>query len=289
MNLIKTIQAIKTLKIQGAENVSTKALESIKDHIKNFKPSSNLELFLELEHSKSLLINTRPTEPELRNYLHAIQVITKKDSKATKQEIIKKISQLLNQKSKSKKKIIQNGKKLIQKNSIIYTHCHSSTVTSILIAMRRNIKEVHNTETRPLFQGRITAKELAKANIKVVDYIDSQMLDAMKDANVILIGADAITKDGLYNKVGSEEIAMLARDKKIPLYSCASLWKFDFQEEKIEARSGQEVWAHHPKNIKIENLAFDLVPLKLIKGIVCEKGILKPKDFIKEAIREIKC
>ena len=287
MSLIKTIQDIKSLKIQGAENISTKALESIKDHIKKLRVSSNIELFMELERSKQLLSNTRPTEPQLRNYLNAIQVITKKDSKTTKQEILNKISQLLKQKSEAKQKIINNGKKLIKNNSIIYTHCHSSTVTSILIAMKKNIKEVHNTETRPRYQGRITAKELAKHKIKIIQFVDSQMLDAMKDSNLILIGADAITEKGLYNKVGSEEIAYLAKEKKIPFYSCASLWKFDFKEEKIEERSEQEIWPHHPKNIQIENAAFDLIPLKLIKGIVCEKGILTPKEFIKEAKKVI--
>jgi len=289
MSLIKTIQDIKSLKIQGAENVSTKALESIKAQIKKTNARTNIELFMELERSKQLLINTRSTEPQLRNYLNAIQVITKKKPKETKQEILKKITQLLKQKSEAKTKITAHGKKLIKRNSIVYTHCHSSSVTSILIAMKKNLKEVHNTETRPRYQGRITAIELAKHKIKIIQFIDSEMLDAMKDANLILIGADAITEKGLYNKVGSEEIAFLAKQKKIPVYSCASLWKFDYQEEIIEERSDQEVWPHHPKNIQIQNSAFDLVPLELIKGIVCEKGILTPKQFIKEAKKVILC
>jgi ribose 1,5-bisphosphate isomerase len=289
MTLKKTIQDIKSLKIQGAENVSTKALEAVKEQIKKSKPKSNIELFMELEKSKQLLINTRPTEPQLRNYLNAIQIITKKAPNQTKQELIKKISKLLKQKIKSKKQIVNNGKKLIKKNFIVYTHCHSSSVTSILITMKKNLKEVHNTETRPLYQGRITSKELAQHKIKVIEFIDSEMLSAMKDANLILIGADAITEQGLYNKVGSEEIAIIAKEKNIPLYSCASLWKFDCKEEIIEERSEQEVWAHHPKNIHIENPAFDKVPLNLIKGIICEKGILTPKKFLQEAKRIIKC
>jgi len=75
--------------------------------------------------------------------------------------------------------------------------------------------------TRPLYQGRKTSKELRRAGIKVTMFVDSAALIAMEDsrgkkANLIFLGADAITKKGVINKVGSGMYAELAKLHKIP-------------------------------------------------------------------------
>jgi len=285
MDLKKVCDDIKSLRIQGAENVSTAALEALADVVKKTKKDSKIHILLELEHAKSLLIETRPTEPEMRNYIeHIVKFTRNLPNKSIKSKIIKKIVLTLKEKKQNKEKIIEFGEKLIKDNDIIYTHCHSGTVTAIILKAHKHKKiKVNNTETRPLYQGRITAKELSDANVKVKHYVDSAATDAMKDANLVLIGADAVTFNGVYNKIGSEMISFVADKYNKPLYVCTSLWKFDNHLEKIEERDYKEVWKHAPKNIEIHNPAFEKIPLSLIKGIICEEGILRPKKFIKRA------
>lgn len=280
---------IKSLKIQGAENVSTAALEATYDYIKKSKYESKFLLQLELEHAKIQLVKTRPTEPEMRNYLEHISNYSKllEPTKDFKKELLKKISNLIKEKKENKTKIINNGTKLIKNNFIVYTHCHSVTVTSII--KQSKIKEVHNTETRPLYQGRKTAIELLNAKIKVKHYVDSSVIEAMKDADIVLLGADAVTFNGVYNKVGSEMIAFVADKLNKPVYICTSLWKFDQHLETIEERDHNEVWPNHPKGIEIHNPAFEKIPFSLIKGIICEEGILRPKKFVKKARKLLEC
>ncbi|MDP3728084.1 MAG: translation initiation factor eIF-2B [bacterium] len=283
MNVQETCKAIKELRIQGAENITTAALLAIKDAIQRSKAKTKEAMLWELDLARIHLINTRPTEPEMRNYLNAFFSYAEQEE-YKKQKLLKKIDFLLQKQKENKDKINFHGDSLIKNHAKIYTHCHSSTVNAILKkANKRKIITVYNTETRPLFQGRITATELAKEKIPIHHYVDASMCNAIKEADIILIGADAISSEGVYNKIGSELLAILANHYHKPLYVCASLMKLDAHREIIEERSAKEIWEKAPKEVQIHNPAFEKIHLKHIKGIICEQGILRPKKFIKKA------
>ncbi|MBT3984943.1 ribose 1,5-bisphosphate isomerase [archaeon] len=270
--LHETHRKIKRLKIQGAENISTAGILALEYVIK--KSHS----FTEIENATKKLISARPTEPQLENYLY---YITKFRKEHTQIETLKEIKRLLKEKKEAHKKIMEHGKKLIEKNDIVFTHCHSSNVIGVLKKCKK-IK-VYNTETRPRYQGRKTAKELAKARIPVTHFIDSAARIAIKESDIVLLGADSITYNKVYNKIGSELMALTAKNYKVPVYICASLWKFNPHRETIEERPIKEVWKNPPKGVKVKNYAFEKINFSLIKGIVCEEGILKPKKFVKKA------
>jgi len=276
MDLNTTCRKIKQLKIQGAENVATAAIEALLHIANKSKAKDRLSFILELEKAKAQLFATRPTEPAMRNYL---EYITNKAKKINKTQTKKLIKQVLKEKKQAKKDLIKNGVKLVKKKHTVFTHCHSSTVIDILKKVK---PKVHNTETRPLFQGRQTAKDLAKAGIKVEHYTDAQARLALKGSDIMLIGADAVTYNKVYNKVGSEMLAIIAKTRRVPVYVACSLWKFDPHKEIVEERSPTEVWKA-PKGVTVKNYAFEKINFKYIKGIICEKGILKPKKFVRVA------
>ena len=180
--------------------------------------------------------------------------------------------------------------KLIRKGDIIFTHCHSTNVINALIYAKKKGKnfEVYNTETRPLFQGRKTAKDLRKAGIKVTMFIDSALGVALsgeqknKKVDKVFLGADALLKDGIINKIGSELVAQVAKNNKIPVYIIADSWKFTKSKVPTEQRKLAEIWDNAPKNIKIKNPAFEFVPKKYIKSIISELGNLSYGDFLKK-------
>ena len=268
--LNQTYKKIKSLKIQGATNISHAAILAIQDTIKKEK---------NILQARKKLISARPTEPELENYLN---YITKFHQKHTKTQTLTEIRHLLKAKKQLIKIIHKNGSKLIKKGNTIFTHCHSSLVIGSLKQAKKKIKKVYNTETRPSFQGRMTSKDLAKLKIPVTHIVDSASRIAIKKSDLMLIGADSITYNRVFNKIGSELMALTARDYHVPVYVCASLWKFNPHKETIEERPSSEIW-RAPKGVKVRNYAFEKISFKLIKGIVCEEGILKPKKFVKEA------
>jgi ribose 1,5-bisphosphate isomerase len=181
---------------------------------------------------------------------------------------------------------------LIKEDETIFTHCHSTNVINSLIFTHKRKKhfQVYNTETRPLFQGRKTSKDLRKAGIKVTMFIDSAIATALEKENMqdnlytnkIFLGADALLNEGIINKVGSKAISELAFYNKIPVYIIADSWKFTKKKIQIENRSLNEVWDNSPKNIKIKNPAFEFVPKKYITAIVTEYGVMKYSEFVKK-------
>ena len=257
------LRGIKTIKIQGAKNIAKKALYAYS--------------LIPTKSSKKKLLSLRPTEPLLQNIL----------DKAEKQSYKK----ILDHFDSSQEKINKATFKLIKNNEVIFTHCHSSTVTKALIYAKKRKKkfEVYNTETRPLFQGRKTSRELIRAGIKVTQFVDSAAMIALtrkqgtKEVNKMFLGADALVKRGVINKVGSGMFSKIAYDNKIPVYILADSWKYSSKPVKLEKRSFKEVWEDVAKKIKIVNPSFEFVPRKYIKKIVSEYGDLSYSNFLKKA------
>ena len=257
----KICKDIKSLKIQGARNVAKKALYAY-------------NLFPTLK-SKKKLLSLRATEPMMENVLNLVKT--------------KPYHEILPHFDSAQEKINQLVFKLIKNNDVIFTHCHSTNVTHALIYAKKKGKkfEVYNTETRPMFQGRKTAKELKRNKIKVTMFVDSAIGVALsketgKQPDLVLLGSDALMKKGVINKIGSETIARIARQEKIPVYIVADSWKFTKQKIPIEQRELNEVWERAPKNIKIKNPAFEFIPKKYISGIITELGFVSYGEFLRK-------
>ncbi len=291
MSFKKIVSDIKSLKIQGAEAVAKAAANAILLTVKKSKSKTSVKFIQELEKAKEILIATRPTEPAMRNGLNYItNHLSSNDVEEIKKEVIKRINFVLEHFEKAQSIVEEITSQKIKKGMVVYTHCHSSTVVRSLIkAKSKGIKfKVNNTETRPLFQGRTTAKDLAKAGIPVTFFIDSAARLALKKADIALIGADAITADGkVINKIGSELIAEVANKYDVPVYVCTDSWKFDpltifGKDVKIEERNPNEVWKNPPKNVKVANFAFEKIDPELITGVITELGIYRPSVLLEE-------
>jgi len=270
------IDKIKSLEIQGAEKIAVSAVEAFGLKLKETTDPG------ELQKAATELIDTRPTEPALRNALkYCLQNYTQNPDVA---------GYVTSYFKEAKQKIAEYGAKKLESGMIVFTHCHSSTVEAICIKAKEQGKSitVYNTETRPKFQGRITAENLAKAGIPVVHFVDSAHRTYMKKADILLFGCDAISSDGrIYNKVGTEALAAFAFENEIPSFSCTNSWKMDPQtvtgfEEIIEQRDPKEVWENPPAGVTIKNPAFDMVKSDLVTGIITELGIYKPETLILE-------
>lgn len=286
-NLI--LKEIKQVKVQGAENVAKAGAKALLIAASQYKDSSGKHFNFFIDKTKNEILRTRPTEPMLRNTLKFLTLRLEYFDKPYDElkEREKKLCEHLEQASKT---ISVIGSKKIKNGDIVFTHCHSSAVVNILKAAKKEGKRfsVHNTETRPLFQGRITARELVNSGIPVVHYIAEAARLALKKADIMLIGADAISSEGkVINKIGSELFAEVAQRFNVPVYVCTNSWKFDplsvfGYDEEIEIRPSKEVWPTAPKGVKIDNYAFEKVDPDLISGVISEIGVYKPEVFVEE-------
>ena len=294
-----TYRQIKNLTIQGATAIAKSTIIALQ-HYGVSLPTSNSKLWRQrIKSAAYLLLSARPTEPMAQNGVkYILSYLTKtKNTQLLKQQLNQSAKDFLNLLTISGQKIAQSGQTLIKTKDNVFTHCHSWVVEQILIKAKQSGKRffVYNTETRPLFQGRITARQLLKANIPVTMVADSSAgflishysgEELMMDK--IIVGADALLADGtVINKIGSFTIALVAKQEKVPIYIAAPLLKFyPYSKIKIEQRSPTEIWPRAPKKLKIINFAFDSIPAKYISGIICEAGIIKP-TALKQTVKRL--
>ncbi len=294
----RIIADIKSIKIQGARNVAKASVQALILQAKYSKAKTPRAFYNEIKKLSIILADTRPTEPMMRNALNEaiafLYVESKgKNIKTVKKKFIEKQKAYLEKVAEDKKKIFQYGAKLIPKGALVITHCHSSTVTGILKkAKGKNIKVIA-CETRPRYQGRITAKELADAGIDTTLVVDGAMNLYMKKADLVMVGADSITSRGdLINKVGTSTLAHIAKMHDTSFYSAAELSKYSAmtfygEREKIEQRNPKEVWEKPPRKVKISNPAFDVTSSKYINAYITEVGVIPPPAFFTLATKKL--
>lgn len=279
MKYDEIIQKIKSLEIQGAERIALAAVEAFAIKLQESKDLAFLEKVYEE------LKATRPTEPALRNALRYCL-----ENYETHPNAVEEVTKHFKE---GKQKIAEYGSKKILDGMIVFTHCHSSTVEAAIFEAKRQGKKfiVYCTETRPRFQGRMTAEDIAKEGIPVVHFVDSAGRTAMKKADIFLFGCDAVTSEGkLINKIGTEFLAEFANQARIPAYSVTNSWKFDPEtilgfEEEIEQRDPKEVWENPPKGVTIFNPAFEITSPDVFTGVITEIGIYKSESLV-HAIKE---
>lgn len=292
----ETVERIKKLEIQGATNVAIAGIECLGIQATSLDVKTREAFFKSLDDAQDVLACCRETEPCLRNGLKYVikkaRLAETNDVKELKKLIVTYSNEYIDLLKTAKFKIAQIGAKRIPDHSLIFTHCHSSAVTQILIeAAKSKTFEVINTETRPLFQGRITAKELAEHGIPVTHVVDSAMRWVVthfrNKIDLILIGSDSITAEGtVFNKIGSRLLALMAHENHIPLYVVTTILKYNPDSllgnlETIEMRSVEEIWKNPPKGVKLLNPAFETISHDLISSLITEVGVF-PSTLISE-------
>ncbi|NMA44247.1 MAG: S-methyl-5-thioribose-1-phosphate isomerase [Candidatus Diapherotrites archaeon] len=297
----KTVRDIKSLKIQGATNVRKKAISAIAKSVKSSKEKNPANFRKEFFQNCSLLFNSRPTEPELRTAIRIVkQSIADKNLSVSemKEKIIESIQKYEKNRAKAMEDISRFGANMIEPNSTILTICHSSTVVKMLIKAKKKINHVYCLETRPRYQGRITARALSDAGIKVTLLVDNAASTVMKKCDYFFSGTDAFLADGdIINKIGTNHVSILCKKYDVKHYAVMSTHKFEpstllGKQQPIEQRDVSEVWSEKEmkkfgaKKIKLMNPAFDRTDSSTIEGIICEIGIFTPQNLVMKLIEK---
>ncbi len=292
-----TAEKIRRIEVQGARNVAIAAIQAFQTLAEQTKATDKQELLKELRDAQELFASARETEPLMRNAMRYIinqtQTAPTEQVDALRKVVNETADRFLKDLAASSMRAAEVGAKRIGNGSVVFTHCHSSTVTKMLAKAKADGVDfrVICTETRPAYQGRITAKELVGLGIDTTFIVDSAARTFMGEVDVAFVGADAITSEGnVVNKIGTGGIAVIASEARVPFYVVSELLKFNPETlhggcEKIEQRNPAEVWSEAPQGLKVKNPAFDVTPNRYIHGIICEEGIIPPQ-MVLETMRK---
>ncbi len=303
-NVAVLIEAMRCLAIRGAPLIGIAAAYGVALASLQIKKTEVNEVRSYLLSTIDILASTRPTAVNLfwalkrqRRILDAWQ----KNCVASLQKHLIDEAFLIHQEDFEMCEHISSfGVELLPQSCSILTHCNAGALatggrgTALGIVTKAweegKLKCIYIDETRPLLQGaRLTAWEMKQANIPMTLITDTTAAVLMKQRkiNAVIVGADRITMNGdVANKVGTYNVAVLAKHHGIPIYAAAPISTIDFKmntgkDIPIEERDGKEVTELFGKRIAPEGIAvyspaFDVTPNELLTAIVTDKGILYP-------------
>ena len=305
--------AIRNLVVRGAPAIGVSGAFGLALAALQSKATTKDKLLEDLELAKKILFETRPTAINLEWGLDKIMQVAQhgSDVNEIKQSIIDNAKKMAEDDVQINMKMGKIGSELFDENDTIMTHCNAGALATVAygtaLGVIRATKEsgkkikVIVTETRPVQQGsRLTAFELKHDGIDVSLIPDTAVGYCMANGlvNKVVVGADRILRTGhVFNKIGTYQIATMAKQHGIPFYVAAPLSTFDLHSNPddvvIEQRNASEVTGigdkkTAPGDINVINPAFDITPPELISGIITEKGIAKPpfEESVKKLFEE---
>jgi methylthioribose-1-phosphate isomerase len=296
-------RAIKSLQVRGAPALGAAAALGMYLGVKDCVCPDWGNFSRKLDAVAKYIGSSRPTARNLFWGMEIIQAVARANKKQPiekiKEIILRQAQAIIREDMVSCRQIGAYGAKLLKNNSRVLTLCNAGilatidygTALGVVYAAQKQGKQikVFASETRPLLQGaRLSAWELHKQGIDVTLIADNTAAKLMHDGQIDLVvtGADRIAANGdAANKIGTFNLAVLARYHKIHFYIAAPRSTFDLKIKdqkgiKIEIRKRDEVTSilfkrnTAPRGARVFNPAFDIVPHQLISGIITDRGVI---------------
>jgi methylthioribose-1-phosphate isomerase len=297
--------AIRDMVIRGAPAIGVAAAMGVALGVERSKARTLQELRAEFPLICQALRQTRPTAVDL---FWAIERMTRRYEQLAaantpletiRRAMVDEARAVHAEKRATDEAIGRFGAELMPAEGRVMTQCNAGALATggigtalgvIRVAVDQGRRlHVLVPETRPYLQGaRLTAWELHEGGIPLTLITDNMVGHFMKEGSVgaVVVGADRIAANGdTANKIGTYQIAVLAREHAVPFYVAAPISTFDLtipsgEQIPIEERATDEVT--HLRGVRIApdvpaaNPAFDVTPARLISAIICERGVARP-------------
>ncbi len=301
-------EAIRSMRVRGAPLLGAVAAYGLALAALRSGAEDPQALLSDLKKAAELIRATRPTAVNLFWAVNRVlsraeeAAASGQDVEGVRLAVVEEANRIAEEDVALNKRIGQHGQALVPDRATVLTHCNAGALATVgygtaLGVVRAAVeagKEVRviATETRPLLQGaRLTAYELLKDGIPVVLITDNMVGYVMAKGMVdlVVVGADRIVRDGVFNKIGTYTIAVLAREHEVPFYVAAPTSTLDLarssQEVIIEERPPEEVTHVRgvriaPEGVEVLNPAFDFTPMRYITAIITEDGVFTPEELL---------
>jgi methylthioribose-1-phosphate isomerase len=298
-------EAIKMLRVRGAPAIGIAAAYGVCLGLQGVTDGDEPAFFNCLEEVTGYLASSRPTAVNLfwaldRMKRTACAQRGKRSPREIAAVLLAEARAIHDEDRQMCRDIGRHGAALLSDGDGVLTHCNAGglatadygTALAVIFAAVESGKQlrVFADETRPLLQGaRLTAWELQERGVDVTLICDSMAAQVMREGRIqaVVTGADRIAANGdSANKIGTYGVAVLANAHEIPFYIAAPSSTFDLSiadgdQIPIEQRDPREITHGFgrqtaPDGVKVYNPAFDVTPARLIRGLICERGVIEP-------------
>jgi len=304
--LRETAQRIKSMEIRGAGRIARAVAAELRDFALRQKTGDIDDFNEKMKHAAEILISTRPTAVSLPNAVRAVMRYSGETVDEARMNIRKLADEFITNSENAVRRIGEIGARRVRDGDTIMTHCNSAAAISIMAAAHAQGKDISviATESRPRLQGHLTVEQLDRIGIKTSLIVDSAVRFFMKEVDLVVVGADAVTVNGsVINKIGTSQLALAAREARTNVIIAAETYKFSPKSilgelVEIEERDSSEVIKPEKldgfSNVSVKNPAFDVTPREYVDLICTEVGAIPPemayiiiKDFLGWGIEEM--
>jgi methylthioribose-1-phosphate isomerase len=304
-NYREVAKAIRDMVIRGAPAIGVAAAMGAALGVLHSSATSVEALRAEFVEICDTLAKTRPTAVDLfwaiERMKRRLSELTSQTSDLAKirQAMVEEAQQVHLEKKATDEAIGHYGAEFMPTEGQVMTQCNAGalatggigTALGVLRVAFQQGKKIHILvpETRPYLQGaRLTAWELHKGGIPLTLITDNMVGHFLKTGKVgaIVTGADRIAANGdSANKIGTYQIAVLAKENNVPFYIAAPVSTFDLSipdgdHIPIEERAAAEVTHLQgvriaPEDVHAAHPAFDVTPARYIAAIFTERGVAR--------------
>ena len=289
--VVTAVERVRTDVIGGAADTAKEIVRAIKSLAQDSQAETPDQLVGEVEEAVIDILRVMPTLAPPLNALHRVmgQMEIAYEAGASVKElqetIIQAVDTFLDWSAHSIERVAVYGAELIKNGDVIFTYSMSSSVWKIFSLAKSHGKsfEVIVTESRPANEGMWTVDEMLKIDIPVSVSIDACIGDLVAGADLVFVGADAISSHGFsLCKVGTYPAALVAKAHGVPFYIAADTLKFDTTSllglaPKIDPIHRHEVIGEkYPQGVSVVGRIFDQTPPNLVDAIITEIGLLHP-------------
>ncbi|MCL7413027.1 MAG: ribose 1,5-bisphosphate isomerase [ANME-2 cluster archaeon] len=288
-NVHDIAKKIQTMEIRGAGTIARVAAGALKDYAEQLEDTSVEKFNTRLSNAAKILVATRPTAVSLPNAVRMIMGYTGNTVDEARNDLIRRADLFIESSKEATERIGAIGGRRIRDGDTIMTHCNSQAAISVIAHAYKAGKNIHviATESRPRRQGLLTIAQLNELGIRTSLIVDSAVRYFMKDVDIVVVGADAVTANGsVINKIGTSQLAMAANESRTNVIVAAETYKFSprtlmGEMVEIEEREVSEVIGSEKlsamSHVNVRNPAFDVTPSDYIDVICTEVGAISPE------------
>jgi translation initiation factor 2B subunit (eIF-2B alpha/beta/delta family) len=287
------IDTIRNDNKSGSTELAEKAVKTFQLLFQNNKDTSMLSLKQSLQRTGIDLVNAQPEMAILFSLVNGLllELEPLKELKKIRHQSEIFCQQFLDRMKETPRRIGSYLLAELQNHDTILLHSYSSTVLKVLLyAKSQGLKfSVICTESRPANEGILLAKYLAQSKIDVTLITDAALCSMLPTVDYTLVGVDAITKDGVWNKMGTMGLLLAGWELRIPRYVICGTEKIlpEAYPFVYRARDPQELLAKPIDNVKPLNYYFDRTPWKYIQHVITNEGPL-PVSALHKRMKTLK-
>ncbi len=289
------VDALRRDSLSGATELIERGARVLRDHAEGSRARTRRSFVSSLARTALLVADAQSA---MAPFVHLGNAALKaaegaEDLASAREDVVAALDAFVAKASEERARTAAAASRLVRAGSVILVYSRSSTVEATLLkaAAEKRRFTVLCPEARPAMEGRILATRLAEAGIQVTAFVDAAAFSLIPTADMVLVGADAITPVGLINKVGTSGLALLAQAANVPCYCIAGALKMLPSAALIDPhREGERLadeWGTTLPGVRVTDRYYDLTRLESLTGFVLDEGVFDA-DALRRRLRSIR-